>query len=149
MDMSLLGYKKLCITTPDSDVVVISLYAYQKLNFDEIWVEYGSGKRTRWLPIHEYAYLLSEPVCHAFPFWHVISGCDTVSQFAGKGKKTSYKAWIRTPNATEVFCTIPYRAKVSDEDIRVIETFVINFQFDFLGIVFMSWLKLLQTIELI
>ena len=55
-----LGFKKLCIITVDSDVVVIALFAYWHLDVDELWVEFGIGKDRKWLPIHAYARALGE-----------------------------------------------------------------------------------------
>ena len=89
MDLSRQGYNKLCVVSPDSDVVIIALYDYWKLVVDELWVEYGVGKVRKWLTIHAYATELGKPICHALPFWHAFTGCDTVSQFAGYAKKSA------------------------------------------------------------
>ena len=52
MAISRAGHTKLCIISPDSDVIIIALYAFWHLDVDELWVEYGVGKDRRWLPIH-------------------------------------------------------------------------------------------------
>ena len=124
MDLSRLGHKKLSIVTPDSDVIIIAFYAFWKLDVEELWVQFGVGTDTRWIPIHAYASILGEPVCFALPFWHAFSGCDTVSQFAGKGKKTAWTAWVLSPESTRVFGTLPYCEVPSNDDMRVIEQFV-------------------------
>ena len=89
-ELSNLGFKKVTIVTVDTDVVVIGLYAFWHLHFDEIWIEFGTGKDKRLLPIHSYAESLGEEVCMALPFWYAFSGCDAVSQFLGRGKKTEW-----------------------------------------------------------
>ena len=97
------GYKKVLIVTVDTDVVVIALYHFFSLNIDELWVEMGVGQYRRWLPIHTYANLLKEEICRALPFWFAVTGCDTVSMFAGRGKKTCWSVWKAYPEATQSF----------------------------------------------
>ena len=36
--------------------------------------------------MHAYGNVLGEVVCESLSFWHPLTGCDTVSLFAGKGK---------------------------------------------------------------
>ena len=42
---------------------------------------------------HEMAGALGPERCIALPFVHAFSGCDTVSSFAGRGKKTVWEIW--------------------------------------------------------
>ena len=53
-------FKKVMIVANDTDVVVVSLYAFFDLRIDKLWIEYGSGKHQCWLPIHTYASVLGE-----------------------------------------------------------------------------------------
>lgn len=39
----------------------------------------------------------------AFPGFHSFSGCDTTSQFQGKGKKSEWAAWKSFPEVTDAF----------------------------------------------
>ena len=102
-DASQKGIKKIKIITVDTDVVVIALCVFHSLNLSELWIEFGTGQHRRWLPIHDYATLLGEEICRALPFWYAITGCDTVSMFAGRGKKTCWIAWGIYPEVTETF----------------------------------------------
>ena len=61
------GFKKVMIAANDTDVV-ISLYALFDLGRDELWIEYGSGKQQRWLPIHTYASVLLKKYAWHFRF---------------------------------------------------------------------------------
>ena len=83
------GYKKLTILYSDTDIAVFALYHLYGLDVNELWMEYIVGQRKRWLPTHEYAKCLGEEICRGLPFWYAISGCDTVSTFSGRGKKTA------------------------------------------------------------
>ena len=53
--------------------------------------------------INQCAKYLKEEICCALPFWFAASGCNTVSAFAGKGKKTAWQTWSCYPEATESF----------------------------------------------
>ena len=100
---SLRGYRKTTIITVDTDVVVIACYIFFDLDVDELWIEYGTGKNKKWIPIHVYASLLGEEKCRAMLFWYTYTGCDTVSKFLGRGKKTAWKTWLKYPEATKTF----------------------------------------------
>ena len=102
-DAAIHGHKKVMITTVDTDVVVIALYHFFSLEVEELWIEFGAGIHRRYIPIHQYARNLKEETCRALPFWYAVSGCDTVSAFAGKGKKTAWQTWDCYPEAPETF----------------------------------------------
>ena len=69
----------------------------------ELWIAFGVGKHFRYLPIHDIASQLGGKTCKALPMFHAFSGCDTVSFFAGKGKKTCWETWKSFQEATEAF----------------------------------------------
>ena len=92
-DIASSGLRKIMIIASDTDVVVIALYIFHSLFIEELWIEFGAGKHRRWLPIHRYAALLGEEICRALPLWYALTGCDTVSSFAGRGKKTAWDTW--------------------------------------------------------
>ena len=46
---------------------------------------------------------LGELKCKGLPFFHSFTGCDTTSQFHGKGKKLAWEAWKSYPSVTEAF----------------------------------------------
>ena len=97
------GYRKVMIIANDADVVVIALSIFHSIDVDELWIEYGTGTSRRWLPIHTYAMSLGEELCRALLFWFVFTGCDTVSSFCGRGKKTAWDIWGSYLEATETF----------------------------------------------
>ena len=49
--MSNSGIKKVMISTVDTDVVVIAVASFLKMNLDELWVSIGVGKSLRYFPI--------------------------------------------------------------------------------------------------
>ena len=99
------GYGRV-IRTVDSDVLVLAIAAVQQLSIDELWIAFGSGKSLRYLPAHEMAGALGPERCIALPFVHAFSGCDMVSSFAGRGKKTVWEIWKVFNEVTPAFCTL-------------------------------------------
>ena len=67
-DASSKGIGDLSILTVDTDVVIISLYHFYSSNLKELCIQIGVGQHRIWLPVHLYANLLKEEVCHALPF---------------------------------------------------------------------------------
>ena len=70
-------FKRLLIVTVDTDVVVLVLCYFFNLDLQEL--------------------------CEALPFWFALTGYDSVSMFAGQGKKTAWSVWQKYPEATQVF----------------------------------------------
>jgi hypothetical protein len=117
-------YRKIMIITVDTDLIVIGLSIFSKLDIDELWIQLGTGKNKRWFPIHIYANHLGEDVCKALPFWYAFTGCDTTSQFSGRGKKSGWKTWTALPQLTNVFIRLSNLVEITDEDKVQIERFV-------------------------
>ena len=62
----------------------------------------------------------------ALPFFHAVTGCDTVSYFAGKGKKTAFQVWKSNPEVTDIFRLLSSpQDTVSEEQCRVLGRFVV------------------------
>jgi hypothetical protein len=87
---------------PTNAETVSQLAVFDDLNVDHLWMTFGKGKDLRWIPIHYIVRSLG-PRSEALPFFHAFTGCDTVSAFVGKCKKTAWQAWNVFENATEVF----------------------------------------------
>ena len=78
----------------DTDVVVLAMSIAQCLHpEDELWVAFGTGKGFQYLAAHEVSAGLGLETAQALPMFHGLTGCDTVSSFAGHGKKTTRAVW--------------------------------------------------------
>ena len=75
-------------------------------HYIHLWIEFGTGKDRRWLPIHDYANALEERVCSGLLFWYAFTGCDTASSFCGRGKLTAWDVWKAFPEVTETFVSL-------------------------------------------
>ena len=58
--------------------------------------------------------------------FHAFTGCDTVSSFAGRGKKTAFDIWKSFNEVTPVFSTLLMDpSKLNDDYMFVLEAFVV------------------------
>ena len=64
--------------------------------------------------------------CRALPVFHAFTGCDTVSSFGGRGKKTAWDTWMTFGDVTRAFCALAATPEpnVVDECIEVLERYV-------------------------
>jgi hypothetical protein len=69
-----------------------------------VWVLYGSGGNKRYIAAHKIAEALGDRKAEALRGFHAFTGCDTVSFFSSKGKKTAWKAW--TEKYTNAFLAL-------------------------------------------
>ena len=95
------GYTKVAIRTIDTDVVVLAISCFSKLCLDELWIHFGVGKNVRLIAAHEIACALGPAKSAALPVVYCLTGCDTVSSFSGKGKKSAGEAWNCYTEATD------------------------------------------------
>ena len=63
---------------------------------------------------------LKPGVPKALLFFHVITGCDTVSCFYGKGKKTAVNTWNFFPEVTTAFLALENTPLVVDDTYMAI-----------------------------
>ena len=83
--------------------MLLYITSAQRLGITELWVAFGAGKHFRFLPIHKLANALGPQRCIALPFFHALTGCDTVSFFGGKSKRSSWNTWKLV---TPAFCAL-------------------------------------------
>ena len=94
---------RVMIRSTDTDVIVLAVANFRRLPVQEIWIAFGVRKHFRYLPAHKIALQLGPQSSEALPMFHVFSGCDSVSFFAGKGKNKCLETWKSFPEATATF----------------------------------------------
>ena len=121
------GYKKILIRTVDTDVVVLAVALARTLEEEaEVWVSFGTGKAFRFLAAHQMARALGPDKAQALPMFHALTGCDTVSCFAGHGKKTAWAVWTALPQLTQTLINLSAAPDHIHEDaMHILERFVI------------------------
>ena len=90
----------------DTDILVVAVNVFEALKdagLETLWVEFGQGQSIRWLPIHDTVVNLGPEKASGILFFHAFPGCDVVSAFRGKRKKTAWQAWDVFPEVSPVF----------------------------------------------
>ena len=123
------GYQKIVIRTVDTDVLVLAVTLADMLQEQqvEVWVAMGTGSHLRYIAAHEISSSLGPELSKSLPVFHAFTGCDTVSCFAGRGKKTAVTIWRNYPAVTDAFLQLassPTRP-VSEACMAHLERFVI------------------------
>lgn len=105
-DATLHGTKCVLIRASDTDVLVLAIshfFTLQELGLHELWMLCGQSKNRRFIPVHAIATAMGEEKAAALRGFHAFSGCDQVSFFATKGKKSHWRTWQALPQTTEAF----------------------------------------------
>lgn len=119
------GIRQAIVVSSDTDVVVIAVSLIHSTGLQKIWIAFGKGKDSRWIPIHEIASAMG-PKALALPFFHAFSGCDTVSSFDGKGKKSAWQTWSIFDKVDATFVKLSSQPEcLSEEDLQILEEFVV------------------------
>ncbi|KAK1887154.1 Peptidoglycan hydrolase FlgJ [Dissostichus eleginoides] len=120
------GCKKVTIRTVDTDVVVLAVASFSKIAPDELWVAFGVGSSFYYIAVHEIVATMNPTKCLTLPVLHAFTGCDTVSAFAGRGKKTAWETWKSFPEVTGAFNELLCMpSEVSEGSMLLLEQFVV------------------------
>ena len=122
-------YKTVLLCAVDSDIVVLAAFALSQIitPLTALWIAFGTGKHNHIIPVHEICTSLGPQKCFALPLFHAFTGCDTVSCFSGKGKRTAWETWNMNPDVTEVSSTLMGQPQdlAVDDAMNTIERFVV------------------------
>ena len=123
------GAKTITVKANDTDVLVVAVSAFSTLHnlgLEKLWVAFGQGQSLRWIAVHDLCNSLGQEKVNGMLFFHAFTGCDTVSAFRSKGKKTAWQTWNIFPEASTVFSKLShYPLRVEESDLKVLERFVI------------------------
>ena len=85
-----------------------------------------TGKYLRYIPAHDIATPLGGEKARALPMFHAFTGCNTVSSFAGGGKKTAFDIWKSINEVTAVLSTLSTNSwSFNDDFMCILETYVV------------------------
>ncbi len=128
-DATMDGNKSLIIKANDTDILVIAisvLPSLQELGLINLWLAFGQGANLRWIPVHEVVSAIGPEKASGLPYFHAFTGCDVVSAFYGKGKKSAWQTWNIFNEVSETFIKLSQQpTSVSDLDLQQLERFVV------------------------
>ena len=65
----------------------------------EVWMLSEASKDNKCYPAHTIYQKIAPEVVENLPGFHAVTGCDTVSSFAGHGKKSCWAVFLQQPIA--------------------------------------------------
>lgn len=86
------GSKVIMVKANETDVLVIAisvLPTLQQIGLQQLWIAFGQGRNLRWIPVHDLCLSIGLKKTGGILFFHAFTGCDVVSAFHGKGKKSA------------------------------------------------------------
>ena len=117
-------HKQIMVTTTDSDVVLLAIFAAAALNplykLEKLWVEFIVGKKRCYILAYELASMMGAEKTRAMPIFHAITGCDTTSEFKGKKKNTAWETWNAFPEVTQAFLSLMDKRELSRDNFNII-----------------------------
>ena len=122
------GHHRVLLRTMDTDVLVLAIVLANWLQEQqaEIWVALGTDTKTCYIAAHDIARCLGPDMPRTLHVFHAFTGCDTVSCFVGRGKKTAFALWKSYPAVTGAFVELAATPiSVSEECISHLECFVV------------------------
>ena len=118
--------RKVAIRSVDTDVVVLSVASFTNINPDELWIALGTGSSFRYIAVHQLAATMNPRQCATLHIFHVLTGCDTASSFAGRGKKTACEIWKVFPEVTDAFEELlRMPSDVTEESMSLLEQIIV------------------------
>ena len=108
-------------------VIAISvLPSLQELGLEKMWIAFGQGAKMRWIPVHEVVSAIGLEKTRGIPYFHVFTGCDVVSAFRGKAKKSAWQTWNVFDDVSETFTNLSqHPTLICDLDLQRLERFVV------------------------
>ena len=71
--------------------LILAVTSFSKIGPDELWIAFGAVSSFRCIAVHEIVSTMCPSECLTLPVFHAYTGCDTVSTFAGRRKKTAWQ----------------------------------------------------------
>ena len=97
--------------------MVLTVAVVSRINVQESWLA-GSSQCFQFIPMHELALLVLVLKSQTPPMFHAYTGCNTMTCFGTKGKKTAWDTWkmyedVTTEFLAPVFSEVP-KEKMSE-----------------------------------
>ena len=110
------GYERIIVSCRDTDVLVLLIHFTGQLS-GELWMRTGTRQEQRYVAVHNIQ--LTSTMQRNILGYHAVTGCDTVSQPSGHGKKTTWKVFQQHGALLDDLG----RGTLSESTIRSVEEF--------------------------
>ena len=110
------------IASIDADVTFLCLTNDHKFPMP-LFQKGCSEAKMKYVDIASIRNVLRRNVCEALPGMHAITGCDTVSSFAGKGKLSAFQFVKKKVSFQELFARFGLSWEFSDADVTNLQIF--------------------------
>ena len=117
------GHQRIAIKSSDTDVEVLACH-YQAVIPAEIMLISGTTSRSRIVSIPRACEKLGPEICQILPSLHAMTGCDSVSAFASKGKKKALDIIQFNPVLRRIVGSLGESVPPRVEDFNKLEQFV-------------------------
>lgn len=111
------------IVSPDTDVVIMTIGHAHRFECETVAFLTGTKSRKRILNIGEMRNQLGHDTANALIGLHAFTGCDAVSSFSGKGKKTVYQLLKKSEICREAMTALGASFVVDEKLIKLCERF--------------------------
>lgn len=100
------GITRITIKTVDADVVVLAINQANMVHCEKLNIAFEMGKSFKYIDASLTEQTLGGQKWKAFPAFHAITGYDTTSNFAGRGKHTAWTTWNMLPDISSALCSL-------------------------------------------
>ena len=104
-------YEAIVIVCEDTDVLLLAISKAAELEIP-IYQKRGTQNKTRYINVTSFSKSVGERIAASLPGIHAFTGCDTVSSFAGKGKKNAFKLLKKSTVYQEAFVQLGAQLQV-------------------------------------
>ena len=117
-------FSSVTIKSPDTDVMLLSLAKSQDFHGCLLYFMTGSGSNNRIIKITELGIKLGQEKCQAILGLHILTGCDSISAFKGKGKTNPLGLMVESEAFCSVYIALSCGWEVPDDILPDVEKFV-------------------------
>ena len=115
--------EKIIVRSPDTDVFLL-LLAFDSQIKPTVIFDTGMGDKRRLLNISKLNNMLPNPLCQSLLGFHSLTGCDTTSCFAGKGKIRPLNLMKKHEDIMASVSTLGDKKTVDADVVKTLEQFV-------------------------
>ena len=124
LDATQRGATSITIQSPDTDVLVLTLWVYKRLCPDTT-VIVGTGGKRRSIPLGPLYEAVGEELVKALPGFHAFSGCDQTGTISGKSKVSCWNTLKKAERSVlDGFSSLGTTDTIPDDIYMMLERFV-------------------------